>query len=63
MTLPDDSLIISKIKRFPERLNFHQLLIFNKSGICIYKFNISDSFPIQEEQLISSYFTALMSFT
>jgi len=63
MTIPDDSIIISKIKRFPEKLNFHQLLIFNKSGICIYKLNISDSFPIQEEQLISSYFTALMSFT
>ena len=63
MTIPDDSLIISKIKRFPEKLNFHQLLIFNRSGICIYKLNISDSFPIQEEQLISSYFTALMSFT
>lgn len=63
MTIPDDSLIISKIKRFPEKLNFHQLLIFARSGICIYKLNISDSFPIQEEQLISSYFTALMSFT
>jgi len=63
MTIPDDSIIISKIKRYPEKLNFHQLLIFNKSGICIYKLNISDSFPIQEEQLISSYFTALMSFT
>ena len=63
MTIPDDSVIISKIKRYPEKLNFHQLLIFNKSGICIYKLNISDSFPIQEEQLISSYFTALMSFT
>ncbi|MHA1193340.1 MAG: hypothetical protein ACTSP9_13805 [Promethearchaeota archaeon] len=63
MTIPDDSIIISKIKRFPEKLNFHQLLIFARSGICIYKLNISDSFPIQEEQLISSYFTALMSFT
>ena len=63
MTIPDDSIIISKIKRFPEKLNFHQLLVFGRSGICIYKLNISDSFPIQEEQLISSYFTALMSFT
>jgi len=63
MTIPDDSIVLSKIKRFPEKLNFHQLLIFNKSGICLYKLNISDSFPIEEEQLISSYFTALMSFT
>jgi hypothetical protein len=63
MTLPQNSLIISKIKRTPEKLNFHQLFIFNKSGICIYKLNITDLFQIDDEQLISSYFTALMSFT
>ena len=63
MTIPKDSIILSKIKRNPDTMNFHQILIFNESGICIYKLNISNLYLIEEEQLISSFFTALMSFT
>lgn len=63
MTLPEESLILSKVKRIPEKMNFHQILIFNESGICIYKLNLSNLYLIDEEQLISSFFTALMSFT
>ena len=63
MTTPEDSLMLSKVKRIPENMNFHQILIFHKSGICIYKLDLSNFYLINEEQLISSYFTALMSFT
>ena len=63
MGIPDHSAIISKIKRVPEKLNIHNLFIFNKSGICIYGLNLTNLYPIEQEQLISSYFTALMSFT
>ena len=63
MGIPDHSAIISKIKRVPEKLNIHNLFIFNKSGICIYGLNLTNLYPIEQEQLISSYFSALMSFT
>lgn len=63
MTLPENSSIISKIKRSSEILSIHNLLIFNRSGICIYGNSFTDFFRIEQEQLISSYFTALMSFT
>ena len=63
MTIPEDSLALSKIKRVPDKMNFHQILIFHRSGICIYKLDLSNFYLIDEEQLISSYFTALMSFT
>ena len=63
MSLPEESIILSKVKRIPEKLNFHQFLIFNESGICIYKLNFSNLYLIKEEQLISSFFTALMTFT
>ena len=63
MGIPDHSAIVSKIKRAPEKLNIHNLFIFNKSGICIYGLNLTNLYPIEQEQLISSYFTALMSFT
>ncbi|MBY9011178.1 MAG: hypothetical protein KGD70_02270 [Candidatus Lokiarchaeota archaeon] len=63
MGIPDRSALVSKIKRVPEKLNIHNLFIFNKSGICIYGLNLTNLYPIEQEQLISSYFTALMSFT
>ena len=63
MTLPKESIFLSKVKRVPEKMNFHQILILNESGICIYKLNLSNLYLIDEEQLISSFFTALMSFT
>ena len=63
MGIPDRSAFVSKIKRVPEKLNIHNLFIFNKSGICIYGLNLTNLYPIEQEQLISSYFSALMSFT
>ena len=63
MGIPDNSAIVSKIKRTYDKLNIHNLFIFNKSGICIYGLNLTNLYPIEQEQLISSYFTALMSFT
>ena len=63
MGIPDHSAIVSRIKRTPEKFKIHNLFIFNKSGICIYGLNLTNLYPIEQEQLISSYFTALMSFT
>ena len=63
MGIPDHSAIVSRIKHTPEKIKIHNLFIFNKSGICIYGLNLTNLYPIEQEQLISSYFTALMSFT
>ena len=66
MGIPDNSVIVSRIKQTtetPAKLKIHNLFIFNKSGICIYGLNLTNLYPIEQEQLISSYFTALMSFT
>ena len=63
MGIPDRSAIISRIKQTSEKFKIHNLFIFNKSGICIYGLNLTNLYPIEQEQLISSYFTALMSFT
>jgi len=63
MGIPDHSAIVSRIKRTSEKCKIHNLFIFNKSGICIYGLNLTNLYPIEQEQLISSYFTALMSFT
>ena len=66
MGIPDNSIIEPNIKRTTEayaKLKIHNLFIFNKSGICIYGLNLTNLYPIEQEQLISSYFTALMSFT
>jgi len=63
MGIPDHSAIVSRIKQTNEKIKIHNLFIFNKSGICIYGLNLTNLYPIEQEQLISSYFTALMSFT
>ncbi|MFX0058001.1 MAG: hypothetical protein ACFE85_06610 [Candidatus Hodarchaeota archaeon] len=63
MSLPENSALISKIKRTSDKINIHNMFIFNKSGICIFGINFTNLYPIEQEQLISSYFTALMSFT
>ncbi len=63
MGIPDHSAIVSRTERTPEKFKIHNLFIFNKSGICIYGLNLTNLYPIEQEQLISSYFTALMSFT
>jgi hypothetical protein len=63
MTLHENSLFISKIKRSPEKLNIFSIMILNRSGICIYCLNLNESYQIRQEQLISSYFSALMTFS
>jgi hypothetical protein len=63
MCLPKDSALISKIRRTSDQINFHNLYIFNRSGICIYGINFTNLYQIEQEQLISSYFSALMAFT
>ncbi|MBY9009833.1 MAG: hypothetical protein KGD74_08215, partial [Candidatus Lokiarchaeota archaeon] len=63
MGIPDHSETVSRIKQTTENFKIHNLFVFNKSGICIYGLNLTNLYPIEQEQLISSYFTALMSFT
>ena len=62
MSLKEQSLISSKIKRTPEKMNIHNLFIFRNSGICLYSRNFT-SYYNMEENLVSSFFTALGSFT
>jgi len=63
MTTTKGTTVISKIRRLADKTHIHNLFIFNKTGICLFRMNFSDSFQIEQEQLISSFFTALMSFT
>ena len=63
MSIPEKSSQLLKIKRRINRVKIHNLFIFNRAGICIYGINFSQIYTIEQEQLISSYFTALMSFT
>ena len=63
MTTTKGTTVFSKIRRLADKTHIHNLFIFNKTGICLFRLNFSDSFQIEQEQLISSFFTALMSFT
>jgi len=63
MSIPEKSSQLLKIKRGFSGVKIHNLFIFNRAGICIYGLNFSQIYTIEQEQLISSYFTALMSFT
>ena len=63
MALPDNSNTTTKVNRTTGKGSIHNLFIFNKSGVCIYGLNLTNLYPLEQEQLISSYFTALMSFT
>ena len=63
MSIPEKSSQFLKIKRGFNTVKIHNLFIFNRAGICIYGLNFSHAYTIEQEQLISSYFTALMSFT
>lgn len=62
MSLKEQSLISSKIKRSPEKMNIHNLFIFRNSGICLYSRNFTNYYDM-EENLIASFVTALRSFT
>lgn len=63
MTTTKGTTVFSKIRRLADKTHIHNLFIFNKTGICLFRLNFTDSFQIEQEQLISSFFTALMSFT
>jgi hypothetical protein len=63
MTIKEDTVLASKQKKEVSKIGIHYIFICNKSGICIYGLNLTNRYLIEQEQLISSYFTALMSFT
>ncbi|MEJ2295039.1 MAG: hypothetical protein P8Y23_09730 [Candidatus Lokiarchaeota archaeon] len=63
MSIPEKSSQLLKIKRGFNTVKIHNLFVFNRAGICIYGLNFSQIYTFEQEQLISSYFTALMSFT
>ena len=63
MIIENETGALSKIKRSAFKETIHNLFIFNKSGICLYSRNFTNSYKIGHKQLISSFFTALMSFT
>ncbi len=63
MIIEDKTKVLFKIKRSAFKKNIHNLFIFNKSGICLYSKNFTSSYEIGSKQLISSFFSALMSFT
>jgi len=62
MIWENNSRISEKIIRSPNRLSIHNLFIFNTSGICIYGRNFTNYYNM-ESNLITSFFTALASFT
>ena len=63
MIIENETEALFKIKRSAFKKNIHNLFIFSKSGICLYSRNFTNSYKIGRKQLISSFFTALMSFT
>jgi len=58
-----ESLIPTKTKNVIYQNNIHNLFIFNRSGICLYERKFTNFYEIKEKQLISSFFSALMSFS
>ncbi len=52
----------SSYDEFAEQKLVHNFFIFNKSGICVFGRNYSKQYNM-EENLISSFFSALMSFS
>lgn len=63
MIIEKKSNISSKIRRSSSEKNIHYLLIFNKSGICLFGKNITNIYKMIDRQLISAFFTALRAFT
>lgn len=61
MSIQEKPISFSKVKRSAEQMNIHNFFIFNKAGICLFSRNYTKRYNI-EENLISSFFTALMSF-
>ncbi|MFX1574577.1 MAG: hypothetical protein ACFFB0_17690 [Promethearchaeota archaeon] len=62
MVIQERRLFPSKIKRYDENTNIHNIYIFNKAGICFYCKNFTDHYKI-EKNLLSPFITALMSFS
>ena len=52
----------SKITRTAFKTSIHNLFVFTKSGICLYGQNFTNFYEM-ENNLITSFFTAIMSFT
>ena len=63
MILEKESLISLITKNTVFQNNIHNLFIFNRAGICLYERKFTRIYEIKEKQLISSFFSALMSFS
>jgi len=63
MILEKESLISLKTKNIVFQNNIHNLFVFNRAGICLYERKFTNIYEIKEKQLISSFFSALMSFS
>ncbi|UCD01474.1 MAG: hypothetical protein JSV23_00130 [Promethearchaeota archaeon] len=62
MSIQNQIPLPSKIKRFYENIDIHNLFIYNRSGICFYGKSFTDYFKV-EKNLVSPFITALMSFS
>lgn len=62
MFVKNDSENSTKVRRFYSKKNIHSLHVFNKAGICLYTKDFTNYYKIEQKQLVSSFFTALMSF-
>lgn len=63
MIIEKKSKLSSKIRRSSSEKSIHYLFIFNKSGICLYGKNFTGVYKLIDKQLLSSFFTALRTFT
>ena len=63
MIIENETKLLFKIKRSSVKKNVHNLFIFNKAEICLYSRNFTNFYKIGQKQLLSSFFTALKSFT
>ena len=62
MITEKESTTSMKVIRSTNKSSIHNLFIFNKSGICLYGRNFTNYYKM-ENNLITSFFTALASFT
>ena len=63
MVIKEKLLSNTKILRTLPKKTIHNLFIFNKSGLCLYGRNFDNKYHLTEKQFISSFFSAIMSFT
>ena len=62
MITEKNSATSTRVIRSIKKSSIHNLFVFNKSGICLYGCNFTNYYKM-ENNLITSFFTALSSFT